>query len=107
MICRGCGQMRCADAREGSARLELDRLPLPIVHSRCYLTGTAATVLAFFDWLGIEGRVRLEGPCAPREQPPSISAGRRAGYRDTRGDVRSNAIWRILPRHGVARGEAS
>jgi hypothetical protein len=64
LIYRDCGQMRCAHASEGSARLELGPLPPPIVDSRCYLTGTAATVSAFFDWLGIEGRVRLEGPCA-------------------------------------------
>jgi len=64
LIYRDCGEMRCAHAGEGSARLELGLLPAPIVHSRCYLTGTAATVSAFFDWLGIEGQVRLEGPCA-------------------------------------------
>lgn len=64
LIYRDCGEMRCAQAGEGSARLELGLLPEPIVHSRFHLTATAATLPAFFDWLGIEGRVRLEGPCA-------------------------------------------
>jgi len=64
LIYRDCGEMRCTHAGEGSARLELGLLPPPIVHSSCYLTGTAATVSAFFDWLDIEGQVRLEGPCA-------------------------------------------
>jgi len=64
LIYRDCGQMRCAHAGEGSVSLELVLLPPSIVHSRCYLTGTAATLSAFFDWLGFEGQVRIEGPCA-------------------------------------------
>jgi len=66
LIYRDCGEMHCAHADEGSASLELSQLPPPIVHSRCYLRGTAATLSAFFDWLGIEGQVRLEGPCPTR-----------------------------------------
>ena len=64
LIYRDCGEMRCTHADENSAALELRLLPHSIVHSRFYLRGTAASLSAFFDWLGIDGQVTLEGPCS-------------------------------------------
>jgi hypothetical protein len=62
LLYRDCGEMTCPLTSAGAARLELSGLPACIVGSSCYLTGTAATISAFFDFLEIEGRVAVEGP---------------------------------------------
>lgn len=63
LIYRDAGEMVVGESCEGRVRLDLLDIPLVIATSPNYLHGSAETFAGFFDVAGVDGAVRLIGPC--------------------------------------------